>query len=333
MSEHRYCGAILNFPAMLAGVMLLGAAATVRAEEPIKPIPLEHGQNAAKVALGELLFNDKRLSKDNTLSCASCHNLQTGGVDRTPVSTGINGAQGPINAPTVFNSGASFRQFWDGRARSLEEQAAGPIQNPLEMGSNLAEVMAKLSVDPAVQAQFAAVYRDGLQPKNMLDAIASFERSLITPNSRFDHFLRGDESAISADELKGYQLFKSYGCTSCHQGVNVGGNMFQVFGVMGNYFADRGRVTEADLGRYNVTRDAADRHVFKVPSLRNVALTAPYFHDGSAKTLEAAVDVMFRYQLGRTASHADKDLLIKFLRTLSGEYKGLPLDPQQTHSK
>jgi cytochrome c peroxidase len=168
-----------------------------------------------------------------------------------------------------------------------------------------------------VQA-FQAIYGDGLQPRNIQDAIATFERSLVTP-SRFDRYLRGDSGAISEQEKRGYELFKSYGCVACHQGVNVGGNMFQTFGVLGNYFKDRGNETEADLGRYTVTQNELDRHVFKVPSLRNVALTAPYFHDGTAPTLEAAVDVMFRYQLGREAPAADKTAIIMFLKSLTGE--------------
>ena len=203
------------------------------------------------------------------------------------------------------------------------------MHNPLEMGSNWQEVVAKLGKDEALAAQFKQSYADGVQSKNIQVAIAVFERSLITPNARFDKYLRGDKTALTADEHKGYQLFKSYGCVACHQGVNAGGNMFQLFGVMGDYFAKRGNVTEADNGRYNATKNEADKHMFKVPSLRNVALTAPYFHDGSAKTLSDAVDVMFRYQLGRPASQADKDLIVKFLHTLTGEYKGKSLEAPQ----
>jgi cytochrome c peroxidase len=169
-------------------------------------------------------------------------------------------------------------------------------------------------------AQFRAVYPDGLQPRHIQESIATFERSLITP-SRFDRYLRGD-STRSTREKQGYQLFKNYGCVACHQGMGVGGNMYQTFGVLGNYFKDKGKITDADLGRYAVTKNEADRHVFKVPSLRNVELTAPYFHDGSAKTLDEAIDVMFRYQLGRTAPAADKALIVKFLKTLTGE-KGM----------
>jgi cytochrome c peroxidase len=308
---------------------LLGAThlSLAQSDEPIKPIPVSVSLDVAKVALGERLFNDKRLSKDNTVACVSCHSLSLGGGDGMATATGIGGVKGPINTPTVFNSGYNFRQFWDGRAASLEEQAAGPVHNPKEMGSDWAQVLGKLTQDGALDAQMKQSYPDGLQAKNIQDAIAVYERSLITPNARIDRYLRGDKTALSADELRGYQLFKTYGCVACHQGVNVGGNMFQKFGVMGDYFGKRGNPTDADLGRYNVTKIESDKHVFKVPSLRNVALTAPYFHDGSAKTLRDAVDVMFKYQLGRLAPAQDKDLIVKFLHTLSGELNGKPLEP------
>ena len=311
-------------PIPLSGVMLGALPASAQTNEPIQPLPLEIKLDSKRVALGEKLFNDKRLSKDDTLACVSCHELGKGGVDRTRVSTGIGGAKGSINAPTVFNSGFNFRQFWDGRAASLEELAAGPVHDPKEMGSNWPEVQAKLGRDQALVAEMKSAYADGLNPKNIQDAIATYERSLVTP-SRFDRHLRGDKTAITAEEQQGYQLFKSYGCVACHQGVNVGGNMFQVFGVIGDYFKKRGGVNDADLGRYNVTKAESDKHVFKVPGLRNVALTAPYFHDGSAATLEDAVDVMFRFQLGRAAPAKDKESIVKFLRSLNGEFKGKPL--------
>ncbi|MEK7991515.1 MAG: cytochrome-c peroxidase [Thiotrichaceae bacterium] len=293
--------------------------------EPISYIPKNIYLNARKVQLGNILFHDPRLSHDNTIACASCHGLQEGGVDGTPTSTGINGLVGPINAPTVFNSGFNFRQFWDGRAKDLEEQAAGPIHNPIEMGSNWREVIVKLEQDSDYIEQFSLLYLDGLTSHNIQDAIATFERSLYTPNSRFDLYLRGDKTALTQQEILGYQRFKAYGCISCHQGMNIGGNMFQHFGVMGNYFEDRGNITQVDLGRYNATGDPADKFLFKVPSLRNIALTSPYFHDGSAKTLEDAVKVMGRYQLGRMLSDEDVELLVAFLNTLTGEYNGQPL--------
>jgi cytochrome c peroxidase len=308
----------------LAGIATAGAA-LAQGQEPIQPLPVEVKLDARKVALGQRLFNDPRLSRDDTLSCASCHNLATGGTDGRTLAVGIRGAKGTVNVPTVFNSGLNFRQHWDGRAASLEEQIPLPIHNPIEMGSHWAEVLGKLSQDAALVEAFGKSYPDGLNAKTAVDALATFERSLVTPNSRFDQYLRGNAGALDAGELRGYQLFKSYGCIACHQGENIGGNMFQTFGVMGDYFTQRGNRTEADLGRFNVTRNESDKHVFKVPGLRNVALTAPYFHDGSAKTLDEAVSVMFKYQLGREAPARDKELIVRFLRTLTGEFQGKPL--------
>jgi len=178
---------------------------------------------------------------------------------------------------------------------------------------------------PQYVASFNAIFSDGIQIRNIKSVIAEFERSLITPNSRFDKFLRGDDSALSAKEKEGYRKFKSYGCASCHQGVNAGGNMFETLGAMADYFAARGNVTKADYGRFNVTGNEEDRFVFKVPSLRNVALTAPYLHDGSAKRLEDAVDVMGKYQLGQALSSEDIDEIVSFLRTLTGEFEGKAL--------
>jgi cytochrome c peroxidase len=302
----------------LAVTTAIGSVSAQVLDEPVKPLPEKLNLDGRKVALGRILFHDKRLSKDNSLACASCHDLAKGGVDGRQTAVGIGGQVGPINTPTVLNSGLNFRQFWNGRAATLEEQAAGPVHNPGEMGSNWKEVLGKLGQDRKLISQFDSLYDNGLQPANIQDAIATFERSLLTP-SRFDRYLRGDSSAITEEERTGYQLFKNYGCVACHQGVNIGGNMFQTFGVLGNYFEDRGKLTDADLGRYAVTKRESDRYVFKVPSLRNVELTAPYFHDGSAQNLEAAVDVMFRYQLGRTAPATDKASIIKFLKTLTAE--------------
>lgn len=293
--------------------------------EPIPPIPFVLNFNPRKVALGERLFHEPKLSRDNTIACVSCHNLALGGTDRLPVSLGVGGAKGTINAPTVFNSGFNFRQFWDGRAASLEEQINGPTHAANEMASDWPQILAKLQADPAYPPLFAAIYPDGVTAANIRDAIATFERSLYTPNSRFDRYLRGEADALTEAERRGYERFKNYGCVSCHQGVNLGGNMYQTFGVMGDYFADRGNPTEADFGRFNVTGEEKDRFVFKVPTLRNIALTAPYFHDGSAKTLEDAVTIMGRYQLGRPLTEEDIDLLVAFLRTLTGEYRGTPL--------
>lgn len=314
-----------------AGNRLEGAAnkrktnvkkAIVTRDEPIQPIPLHIELDERKVALGEKLFHEVKLSKTNTISCSTCHHLETNGTDNQVRSIGLGGAKGPINTPTVFNAGFNFRQFWDGRAPSLEAQIDGPLHHSKEMGSNWVEVTDKLNRSPDYVTAFSAIYPQGIQEQTIKDAIAMFERSLYTPNSRFDRYLRLENDAITAEEKEGYRLFKSVGCIACHQGVGIGGNMFQVFGVMRNYFADRGNLTEADYGRYNVTGRDRDRHVFKVPSLRNVEVTPPYLHDGSVKELEDIVDVMAKYQLGRKLSRRQVTLITKFLKTLTGEYKG-----------
>ncbi len=292
----------------------------------VLPLPTVAPPADARAQLGERLFFDKRLSRDDSLSCASCHDLSRGGVDRLPVSIGIGGRLGPINAPTVFNAALNFAQFWDGRAATLEEQAAGPVHNLHEMGSNWAEVVAKLQKDASYRALFAQLYPGrGIAGETIVDAIAAFERTLITPNSRFDRFLRGDTGALTELEQAGYRRFLDYGCASCHQGANLGGNLFQRFGIMGDYFAGR-KPTQADLGRFNVTGREEDRHVFKVPGLRNVAQTAPYFHDASAATLEQAVAIMGLYQLGRELSRADVEAIVAFLHSLTGEWRGRPLE-------
>lgn len=293
---------------------------------PIVPLPLAIDLDGRKVALGSRLFNDARLSGDGTIACSHCHNLATGGVDRLPRSFGIGGQEGDINAPTVFNSGFNFRQFWNGRAESLEEQATGPLTNPKEMGSTWERAKSVLASDKKYQEAFSDIYQDGIQLANFKDAVATFERSLSTPNSRFDRYLQGETSALNADELAGYRLFKQAGCISCHQGINIGGNMYQKLGIMENYFVARGNITSADFGLYNITKREQDKHFFKVPSLRNVALTAPYLHDGSAKNLEDVVKIMARYQLGTEFTPGEISKLVGFLRTLTGEYQGKPLE-------
>ena len=325
----RAYGAFRATGRQVAVLALLGGLGQAYAQpmsgEPILPLPLSHQEDPAKTALGSRLFNDKRLSGDNTVSCASCHSIEKGGADFAPLSKGIGGRPGKVNTPTVLNSGMNFRQFWDGRASTLQEQVSGPVHDPNEMGTTWADILKKLGQDSSFTADFKRAYPEGANAKTIADALAVFQRTLITPNARFDKYLRGDKAAITKDEIRGYQLFKSYGCVACHQGVNVGGNMFQTFGVMGDYFGKRGKMTDVDFGRFNVTKKEADKHSFKVPSLRNVALTAPYFHDGSAKTLNDAVDVMFQFQLGRQASAEDKALIVKFLHTLTGELNGKPL--------
>ena len=307
----------------LAVGALLVLPAGVGAEEPILPIPKQVDVDPSKVALGGDLFRDPILSKDGTVSCASCHDLASGGDDGRKVSVGIDDKPGMVNAPTVFNVAMNFKQFWDGRANTLEDQIDGPVQSPFEMGSVWPDVVAKLYRSDKYRTRFQQLYPDGIKRKNIKNAIAEFMRSLITPNSRFDRWLEGDKAALNRQELRGYELFKDYGCASCHQGANVGGNMFQVFGVLNDYFKKRGDITEADLGRYAITGNDEDRHAFKVPSLRLAALTAPYLHDGTAATLRDAVDAMFEFQLGREAPEEEKEAIVAFIKTLVGESKEL----------
>lgn len=320
----RPCAALFGFSLVFAFAVGCLADGSVR-DEPILPIPAEHGQDPRKVELGRRLFADARLSKDGTISCASCHPLALGGTDRQPRSSGVDGAMGPVNTPTVFNAGFNLAQFWDGRARTLEEQVDGPVHNPIEMSTSWPEVIERLAGDSELRDRFEAVYPEGLSPEAIRDAIATFERTLITPGSAFDRWLLGDDNALSREALKGYRLFKSYGCIACHQGVNIGGNMYQRMGTMGDYFGDRGSaLTDEDLGRARVTGDELDRYHFKVPSLRLSALTAPYFHDASVATLDEAIVAMARYQLGRSIPPRHVAAIKSFLLSVVGTHPELP---------
>lgn len=288
--------------------------------EPITPLPLEVKFDKAKASLGKKLFNDKRLSADNSISCASCHDLEKGyGTDLLPVSEGVGGKHGERNSPTVYNAVYNFTQFWDGRAEDLSQQIDGPITNPLEMGlGSLQGAVDKIKSDQTYQQAFKQLYATEITIESMKDAIVEFEKSLVTTNAPFDQYLRGDESAITAEQKNGYQLFKTYGCVSCHQGQNVGGNMFQKLGVLKNINLQKGSLSK-DLGRYNITKNEWDKRVFKVPSLRLAAVTPPYFHDGSVATLKDAVKVMVDYQLGREVPEEDILAIVEFLKSLVGE--------------
>lgn len=287
--------------------------------EPLRPLPDPPESDPRLVSLGKKLFFDGILSADGSIKCATCHDIANGGDDGHAHSTGIGGKQGGVNAPTVLNSGLNFVQFWDGRAQTLEDQAGGPIENPIEMGSTLPAVVARLSAKQDYKAAFSALFPDGVTAVHLREAIAAFERTLLTPDAPIDRYLRGDASALTPEQKEGYELFKSAGCIACHQGANVGGNMFQRFGVLGNYFAERGNVTQVDYGRFNVTHEESDRHVFRVPSLRNVELTAPYFHDGTGETLDRAVRVMAKFQLGRQLTDVQVERIVAFLKSLTGK--------------
>ena len=295
-----------------------------RASEPIRPIDLALPYDEAKAALGFKLYHDARLYIDNTVSCASCHGLNTAGVDNKQYSEGVEGKLGGVNAPTVYNAVYNFVQFWDGRAATLAEQAAGPPVNPVEMASpNFDAIVAKLNKDKKFVREFKAVYPEGISQATITDAIEQFERTLITPNSRFDKYLRGDDTAITAEELQGYELFKKYNCATCHVGKNLGGETYELMGLRKHYFADRGlELTEEDNGRYKQTGIERDRHRFKVPGLRNVALTWPYYHDGTRTSLKEAVCDMGTYQSGVALTDEEEDLIVAFLNTLTGEYQG-----------
>jgi cytochrome c peroxidase len=293
-------------------------------DEPIAPVPRNVSLDAGKVRLGEMLFHDVRLSRGDMLACASCHVLAEGGDDNRARGPGLDGELLNFNAATVFNTALSFRFNWRGNFRTLEQQNEAVLLDRHLMNTTWQELLAKLRADAAYRDAFATVYGGDVTPAHVLDALATFQRSLTTPDARFDRYLRGEQGAITPEEERGYQLFKEFGCVACHQGMNVGGNLFQRFGIFHDPFA-QWPIHTADLGRFTITGEAKDRFVFRVPSLRNVAVTAPYFHDGRAQTLEEAIVEMARSQLGRVLIGREIDQIASFLRTLTGEYRGRPL--------
>jgi len=294
--------------------------------EPILPIPQKTETNTDKARLGERLFFDTRLSSNNQISCGSCHQLESGGDDNVAMGISSIADKHIINTPSIFNARYNFRQNWDGSIKTLAEQIDMVLENPHEFDNNWSDVVITLSADNDLQKAFHTIYQDGITRDNIVDALVEFEKTLTTPNSRFDKYLRKEDVSLSEKELKGYMVFKELGCISCHQGVNVGGNLYQKFGVFYNYIAERGDIKKLDYGRMNITNRQMDAFVFKVPSLRNVAVTAPYLHDGSAKTIEEAISIMGKTQLGRTLSISEIHLIKSFLYTLTGEYKDKPLD-------
>jgi cytochrome c peroxidase len=305
--------------------LVLAVSASVAAQEPISPIQPVKEINLAMVELGKKLYFDPRLSKSGFISCNSCHNLSMGGTDNLKTSIGDHWNQGPINAPTVLNSSMNVAQFWDGRAADLKEQAGGPIANPGEMAFSHMLALEVLESIPAYVREFTQVFGpDCINIDQVTEAIAEFEKTLVTPNGRFDLWLLGDANAITAEELAGYQLFKDSGCVACHMGPAVGGSSFQKMGLVAPY-----ETKNTAQGLAGVTGKDADRFKFKVPTLRNVELTYPYFHDGEAATLGQAVEVMGRLQLGKKFEQADIDQIVAFLKTLTGEQPAfvLPLLP------
>lgn len=295
----------------------------VNAKNLVQPIPDSLPTDPHKVALGKEIYFDGRLSLDGSIQCHTCHLLGQGGVDNLPVSEGIHGKKGGINAPSVFNAALNKWQFWDGRAKTLADQAGGPPTNPVEMGSNSwDEIVAKFEQDEAFKQRFFEVYPN-ISQENLTNAIAEFEKTLLTPNSAFDKFLKGDQSALTDVQKRGYEHFKNAKCDTCHTGSLMGGQSFEYMGLYDDYFKARGtEMTDADQGRYAHTQDPADMHRFKVPTLRNVALTAPYFHDATAKDLKEAVRVMGHFQSNKDFTDAELNEIVSFLESLTGEYQG-----------
>ncbi|OCP23639.1 hypothetical protein BC361_20980 [Ensifer sp. LC54] len=290
-------------------------------DERITPIPLELGLDERKVVLGRRLFFDSRLSGDNRVSCASCHFFEKGLTDEMPISPGLPENPGLTNTPTLFNVGFNSKLGWDGQTQTLEEQIERVVENKRAMGAHWPDVIALLRGDTDLTTAFQKIYDGGLERETVINALAEFEKSLTTPNAPFDRYLRGDKAAISDDAQAGYRLFEEYGCVSCHQGVNLGGNMLGAFGIFGTPLGSAAGPTTPGSAKNSGIAD--DRAVFRVPSLRNVQHTAPYFHDGSAKTLSAAISAMTRYQLGRDVPDEDITKIEAFLNSLTGEYQGI----------
>jgi cytochrome c peroxidase len=279
-------------------------------QEPITPIPPPRAADPRKLAIGERLFGDPRLSGDGKLACSSCHDLQTNGASDDRRTSAHDGSKLTFETLTVFNAALNFRLNWEGNYRAIEAQAESSLENPANMRTNASEVVAKLNADPEMVEQFRAAYGNSPDRTNFLDALATFERSLLTPGSRFDLWLAGDQSALSAKELEGYQLFKSLGCSSCHQGANVGGNLFERQGIFRPLVSSK-------------------PDIVRVPSLRNVATTPPYFHDGGTPRLDDAVRKMAAAQLDRTLSDQQVDSIVAFLQTLTGTFRGKPVGASQ----
>jgi cytochrome c peroxidase len=297
----------------LAAALCLLFSPFARSLEPILPLPRSIEYDRPKAELGKQLFFDKQLSADGRIACASCHDPQHGGAEPWPTSIGVFDQRGRVNAPTVFNSYFNFRQFWNGRARDLQEQAAGPLHNPIEMAMTPEKVEGYLNDDRVYRERFKAVFGEGpIRFQQATEAIAEFEKALITPDSKLDRYLRG-EAVLAPQEAAGYRLFKRLGCVTCHNGINIGGNSYQYLGAVIPVDIDA-----QGSDRYALTGDPFDKNRFKVPSLRNIALTAPYLHDGSGEDLEALVGMMAYHNLGFPLSKDETAKILVFLNTLTG---------------
>ena len=308
-----------------------GTACEAYAQHALQPIPDSLATDIRKVTLGRKMYNEARVSLDGTLSCATCHVIDKGGADSrgTRTSEGINGQFGGINAPTVLNAAFNVEQFWNGRAHTLADQAAGPPVNPVEMGDQTWEqICERLSQDASLVAEFQSIYPEGITQATVTDAIAEYEKTLITPNDRLDQMLKGDENALTEEEKKGLAAFMDNSCAVCHVGKTLGGQSFETLGIYEDYYAAREQsnpdivYNDDDKGLAGFTGNTADIHRFKVPGLRNISKTSPYFHDGTQATIEDAVRAMFRFELGvKEAPESDVASISAFLRTLDGEIK------------
>ena len=296
---------------------------TLYANDNITPLPEIIKYDKQKASLGKKLYFDPILSIDNTVSCASCHNLDAGGVDNLQFSFGVKGQMGNINTPTVFNAIFNFKQMWDGRAKTLAEQVQFPITNPKEMGNNFKNLIKTLKNDKYYNKLFNNIYKSGITKENIGDALQEFQKTLITP-SPFDDYLRGNKDALTSNQIKGYKLFQKKGCTSCHNGVNIGGALYSRFGLIDDSIIntlENKDENNPNFGLYNVTKNDFDKYYFKVPSLRNVALTSPYLHNGDLKTLKEAIKSIAQAQLGLNLTEDEIFLIEEFLKSLSGKVK------------
>ncbi|MBO5064272.1 cytochrome-c peroxidase [Campylobacter sp.] len=299
----------------LVAFNICNAQTSINQDRMITPLPTSIPYDKEKAMLGKQLYMDTSLSKDGKVSCNTCHDLKRYGVDNEIFSIGADGVlDEPFNSPTTFNSVFNFVQFWDGKAKNLADQAKNPFINPKEMAlKDEAEVVKRVEANAKYKASFDKIYGE-ITMQNITDAIAEFEKTLITPNAPFDRYLNGDENAISSQAKRGWEAFKSNGCVACHQGQNIGGTMYQKIGIFEPY------PNQENLGRYEITKIESDKMVFKVPSLRNVAKTAPYYHDGSIPTLDVCVQFMAYYQLGRFLDQQTVDDIVAFLESLTGEF-------------
>lgn len=283
------------------------------------PIPKTLNVNPDEAALGQKLFFDPALSQNGKVACASCHSLGLGGADGKPIACGIDQHKGVFNTPTVFNATFNFSLNWEGSAASLKEQALGPLFDPREMGNRDEKTLVnRLQNLPHYAKAFNEVYQSKVTLSNITGAIEAFQKTLITPDSNFDLYLKGDYQALDTTELEGLQLFKNLGCVSCHNGINIGGNMYQTAGIFIPIATKE--QTSAWPDRYNVTQEESDRNMVKVPSLRNIEMTAPYFHDGKVSSLKQAIKIMGKAQLGKNLSKEQIYKLESFLKTLTGKY-------------